>query len=250
MHDIETGEVRIIGSFGKVCDELGMDRTTKFKDTRKVLKPSLIKGRYEIKELEDETPWMTAEEAKVTKGLYTIKITHPDGRVDIHNTNLEVIKKYKLWDMSQSVKEIVRRMGEKHPELKLEVVQNVVVIPLQGLKVDTKEIVEAPSIRAMARLTGLTFSSIRLALHKGEEHVLNGYAFRYKTDKEWSTNLSETKHKAVPIKATSMKDGSVTLYNSFKEAAFKIPGAGYYRLLNAIKNKTPYRKHYYTTVDE
>lgn len=101
----------------------------------------------------------------------------------------------------------------------------------------------------MSRLTGLTFSSIRLALQKGEQYIFNGYAFRYKSDKEWSTNLSEHKHKAVPIKATSMKDGVVTVYNSLKEAAFKIPGAGYYRLLNAIKNKTPYRKHYFTTVD-
>jgi hypothetical protein len=250
VRDIETGEIREFGSFGKVCDELGMDRTTKFKDTRKVLKPSLINGRYEVKELEDETPWMTVEEAKVTKGLYTIKITHPDGKVDTHNTNLEVIKKYKLWDISHSVKEIVRRMGEKHPELKLEVIQNVVVVPLQALKVDTMEIVEAPSIREMTRLTGLTFSSIRLALHKGEEYIFKGYAFRYNTDKEWSATLSETKHKAVPIKATSMKDGTVTIYNSFKEAAFKIPGAGYNRINNAIKNKTPYRNRYYTTVDE
>lgn len=76
----------------------------------------------------------------------------------------------------------------------------------------------------MSRLTGLTFSSIRLALQKGEEHILNGYAFRYKTDKEWSTNLSEAKYKAVPIKITDARDGTVTVYNSIKEAMFKIPG--------------------------
>ena len=249
VRDIETGEVREFGSFSKVCEELGMDPSTKFKDTRKLLKPSLLKNRYEVKELEDDNPWMTREEASVVKGLFTIKITHPDGKVDIHNTNLEIIKKYKLWDISHSVKEIVRRMGEKHPELKLEVIQNVTVKPIQALKVDTRELIDAPSIREMSRLINLSFSSIRLTLQKGEEYILNGYAFRYKTDKEWSTNLSEHKHKALSIKVTNVRDGTVTIYNSIKEAVFKIPGSGYYRIINAIKNKTPYRKCYFTTID-
>lgn len=247
--DIVTGEVREFGSFSKVCEELGMDPSTKFKDTRKVLKPSLLKNRYEVKELEDDSPWMTREEASVVKGLFTIKITHPDGKVDIHNTNLEVIKKYKLWGMSQSVKEIVRSMGEKHPELKLEVIQNVTVKPLQALKVDTMELIDAPSIREMSRLINLSFSSIRLALQKGEEYIFSGYAFRYKTDKEWSKNLSAHKHKALSINVSDVRDGTVTIYNSIKEATFKIPGTSYYRIMNAIKNKTPYRKRYFTTID-
>lgn len=247
VRDIETGEVREFGSFSKVCEEIGMDPSTKFKDTRKLLKPSLLKGRYEVKELEDNSPWMTKEEASVVKGLFTIKITHPDGKVDIHNTNLEIIKKYKLWGMSQSVKEIVRSMKEKHPELTLEVIQNVVVKPIQGINAATKEIVEADSIRDMARLTGVTFSSVRLALHRGEEYVMNGYAFRYKTGAPWSKNLSESKLKARPIKMVSAIDGGAVTYSSIKSMIANNPGIDYKRAINAMKKNRPYRKHYFTT---
>jgi hypothetical protein len=247
VRDIETGEIREFGSFSKVCEELGMDPSTKFKDTRKLLKPSLLKNRYEVKELEDDSPWMTREEASVVKGLFTIKITHPDGKVDIHNTNLEIIKKYKLWGMSQSVKEIVRSMKEKHPELTLEVIQNVVVKPIQGINAATREIVEADSIKAMARLTGLCFSSIRLALYRGEEYVMNGYAFRHKTDKPWSKNLSESKLKARPIKMVSVIDGGAVTYGSIKSMIANNPGVDYKRVINAMKKNKPYRGHYFTT---
>jgi len=246
VRDIETGEVREFGSFSKVCEEVGMDPSTKFKDTRKLLKPSLLKDRYEVKELEDDSPWMTKEEASVVKGLFTIKITHPDGTVDVHNTNLEIIKKYKLWGMSQSVKEIVRRMKEKHPELTLEVIQNVVVKPIQGINAATKEIVETDSIRDMARLTGVTFSSVRLALHRGEEYVMNGYAFRYKTDAPWSKNLSESKLKARPVRAISLVDGGAVTYSSIKSLMASGLGVKYNALIRAIKRNKPYRKHYFT----
>ena len=71
----------------------------------------------------------------------------------------------------------------------------------------------------IAKLTGLHKSIIRKTLVVGEHRSYMGYAFRYKTDKTWTKEISDASPRSVCIQARHETTRQTLMFDSLRKLA-------------------------------
>lgn len=118
-------------------------------------------------------------------------------------------------------------------------------------KIESKIIIDK-SVPDLFEKIGIPKHSIRLCLRTDETKVKNGYAFRYKSDKEWDTNFVEYIKVKIKILTINILTGEKKNYSSLRQTSKELKldrNAIKYSLINntifngylfkEIKNNTP-----------
>lgn len=219
VRNAETGMVSTFSSARNACDFMGIDPSTKIARLIRKTKHRLIEEKFEVKLLNDTSPWFYEQfESGTVSGRYTVIITKPDGSVEIHPDKRKFQKDFKIWNIS-NVEHMCSKFREAYPMHKIAIVDNYSEGAIEAYEVETGEITSADNIRQLSKIIGVDFNAIRTSLLVGETRVTRGYAFRYKTDTQWNTNFTEYKSKPLCILATHRKTGEVKNFKSLREAA-------------------------------
>lgn len=218
VRDVKTGEITNYHSIGSMFDAIGAKRVT-VNELEKAKKGHLLKKRYEVRLDGDDTPWFY-EENKIQKraGRYIITITNPQGEVKKFYDVRDVVREYKLWNMSWSVEMIQREIPKRLPGSTVDIEDTMTLSEIEAYQVDTGKITTYESMRDASRKIGIQFSSIRTCVRTSETKVIQGYAFRSKSDKPWNTNFT------IPVEpkcilATNEETKETIKFKSMREAA-------------------------------
>lgn len=207
VRDIETSTIKTYDSFKQVCLDIGLNENTKFKDKIYRKRTKIVRNRYEIKELSDNSPWMSTEEASVMKNKYTITLSYPDGSTEIFYTITDLMKKLSIWNISYNINKILEVAKVKYPDLKIDVVDNFSSGEVQSLNIKTGEVIEANSIRELSRKLNLGFSTIHKAVNSPVQYDCKGYVFRYKTNEPWKTDYKRHPNAPKHVRAINVVSG-------------------------------------------
>lgn len=218
VRDNVDGQIYIFPSIASACLYMGV--SIKPLSSLSYIKPGkLIRGRYEIKALSDDTPWFYGSKTDVVDGgQYTITVTKPNNEQELFYS-LGVFKKAMgIWNVS-NITQAIDKARNKYPENKFDYIRNYGIEPIQCLVIETGEILEAPSTAAMARKLGLPRTVIRYVLLGGESREYKGYAFRFKSEKPWSKDVAATIYSPVRLEAVNPLTNEKLEFKSLRDAA-------------------------------
>ena len=223
VRDIKTSVVTTYDSFKHVCLAIGLHENTRFKDKANRKRTTVVRDRYEIKELEDNSPWMSDEDALIRKSKYTITLTHPDNSIEILYTIPELMKRLRIWNISYNVNKIVEVAKVKYPDMRIDVVDNFAGGEVQALNTASGIVTEANSVRELSRKLNLGFSTIHKAVNNPEKYECKGYVFRYKTNEPWETSYKRHPNAPKHIRAKNVVTGEEIDFPTMKDvcATFK-----------------------------
>lgn len=237
VRDLEIGTVKNYDSFKQVCLDIGLHENTRYLDKIYRKKTKLIKDRYEIKELEDVSPWMSNEEASIKKNKYTITLTNLNGSNEIFYTITDLMKRLKIWNISYNIVEILKVAKIKYPEIQIDVIDNFIEKEVQALNLKTGNIINAMSIRELSRILNFGFSTIHKAINNPIKYDCKGYIFRYKTNDLWNTNYKRHPNAPKHIKAINIVTKEEINFPTI-EATFNTFKTSYFVIKSKINNKT------------
>jgi hypothetical protein len=224
VKDCVTNTVTIYESFRQVCTAIGLTQCTKFRNTLYKRKPSILKNRYEIKLLEDKTPWLSDTNRSIKKGMYQTDVEYADGSVETFHDTRDIMKKLKIWNVSCNIKNIIEKAKLIYPGIKFTVAKNYEVIPVQAMCVQTGVVTNAKSVREISRILKIDFAKILNVLKQKLNRIVDGYVFRYESDLPWNTNFQTYISAKKTILAENKITGEIVRLGSYRQAAafFKI----------------------------
>lgn len=219
VRDFITGEVTQYSALSEVNKLVGTQYNTPAQTYLERMPSNLYKGRYEVRVEGDERPWYYEGKDKIEKnGKYTVTITDEDGNVNVIRDVRDLIKEYKLWNLSNNVRLLTSVLKERQPELDIKVEGTDLIEPIEVLEIATGVVTEYPSIRKVSRELGLTFGMVRTYVKRDKRYAYKGYVFRYKSDEPFTWE-EEVLNPIKTIKATNKFNGKVKILNSKREAA-------------------------------
>ena len=236
IRDITDGKVYEFKSITEACRHIGI-----FIDgglgNAKFLRPHfLMKDRYEIRIGNDNRPWFYENiNSKLPYGRYITRVTFPSGEIkdfyDVRDVRKELKVKIKT---GISVYTLVERALRDNPDLKIDIIDLYKTKLIQGYELSTGKIYESTSRYTLSKIINVNRTSIKLALRRGENYVIHGFAFRYKTDKKWNTNFSEAINRPKCILAIN-KDGRKIECTS-KRDALRLTGVNRLAICRSLHN--------------
>ncbi len=236
--DIETGEIVIHDSIKKLCEYFELDPNNPPVARDKKTRHNLIKHKYQLKKLDDNTPWAEVDDPLMRKNKYTIELVFPDGKREEYKDIVSVMRRLKIWNISYNISEIKRVAAGKYPGLIINVTENVVVKKVEAKNVLTGEITKADTISALARILGINKSTIVAALTRTRMYVCKGYIFRHQTEDPWPTEIYRHTNGLEAIEAVNEKTGEKLLFSSIKEFC-KLFNVSYYITKSRLNDGLP-----------
>lgn len=240
VRDEETGEIKIYHSFRNICLDLGLADTVKFKDVTSSDRPRLIKGRYQVKELEDESPWANVSEINEKKNRYTITVKMPDGHSRLYTKTSELCKELGIWNVGCNIVNVIQKAKTKYPGIDFNVIENFGPKPVQAYEIETGTITSADTVIQLSKLLKIGSSTIGVALKLGETHNCKGYAFRFKSDKPWDTAFKISPYKPICVKATNVFTSESLTFPSVNSAVEHF-GSSHVIIRKKIEQRGVYR---------
>lgn len=217
VQDCKTWEVHSFATMSEACRWMNVEPriVANFDFTR----PSkIIKDRYEIRFGDVRTPWIYKKGDEIRAGRYTITVDLGQGDVRTYHDRRDLISDLKIWNCS-GIEDTLARGRELYPLAKFEYSDNYINVPIQYINVNTREIKECSTIAEIARVLGLHKSNVRNALTVGESRSFQGYAFRYKTNTEWCSDIQDAPSKSLCIEARHIHTNEVMIFESKRKAA-------------------------------
>lgn len=240
VKDITSGIIKNYNSFKSFCEDVGFNEKERFKVKPLKTKSRLLNDRYEVKEKEDNSPWMSEEQYNQKLNKYIITLTFADGKKEVFHAITEVMFRLKIWNISYNIQEIIRVAKEKHPNVKIDYIENFSNKAIQALKVDTGEIIDAESIRKISLITNVAFSTIQKAINENSNFIHKGYIFRFKSEDPWPTNFFKNPNAPKKIQAKNVKTGEVIIFPSVKVAKKGLNTSGFL-IRSRMKDNLPFR---------
>lgn len=224
VRDSQTGDVVEYRSLAEATEALGVAVGSIAKALSTIRKNKMFQDRYEIKHLDDTSPW-THEQGVKKAGRYITTVTAPDGSMEEFHDTRDVIKRYKLWNMGGTgIRHILERMSCDYPDHTVNVVDQYDTRPIQAIRISDRRVMETATIREMSRFTGMDHRYIRRHLVSPSLYSVDGFAYRYKTDESWPATIEPLPSKSVCILATHSSTGEQIEFKSLRTAAdhFKV----------------------------
>lgn len=220
--DIYTQEVFEFPSIQALRTFLGNKDTSKeIEFAQGVRANKLYAGKYEIRVGNDTRPWVYGETSvNIEASRYIITVIDGEKTLQFNGTR-SVIKHYKLWNLiTNSADQIVKVLLEKHPDLKVSVVDQYESRPIEVLEVKTGNVTVFPTARSIEREFGICKSMVLLTTKRNGTKITHGYRMRYQSSDPW-TNEVTYNERMLPrrIEITDKVTQVTTLYNSEKEVS-------------------------------
>lgn len=221
--DTTTGEVQEFPSLGSASAHMGLAPTTYNQYTAKLMLGKLVKQRWEMRVDGDDRPWYykvghAADiQNRVAKILTTV--TFPDGSVETYNRVNDVVRRFKLWNLSSNIHKLAAVIEERYPGCKVKVEEKFNRFPVEAYELQTGRWIKAETMRGLARELGLSAATIPVSLMQPENVARCGYLFRYQIEGPWNLRVKEHKSKAQCIVATFVDTGKEVQFSSMSECA-------------------------------
>jgi hypothetical protein len=218
IRDFNTGIVREFCSLAQASCFMGLTvqsvRLNKLYD----VKGRLINNRYELKLIDDKTPWFYENKhEKVRLGRYVIIVTNPNGTIDYFHDLRDFKDKFKIWNCPK-LADILHRARLEHPDFVFNYIDYYHNESIQAFDVKNNAVHETKTISEMSKKLNIPEHTIRGCLRSNETRVKNGYAFRYKTDKNWNTNFVQYEKPQTRILATNQVTSEKIKLDSIRQA--------------------------------
>lgn len=236
VRDIETGAVCEYKTITELAREIGLANHERWRIREYKTQPTIVMDRYEVKHVDDASPWTDRDAIGVKKNKHTIHVTFPDGKIEIFGDNVSLMKRFKIWNISYNVREIARVLVEKYPNHKVEIVENHTTKPAEALNVLTGEVIDGDTLRQLALLTGNAYSSVHKAVTSNDLCVRNGYIFRYKSEDPWPDTFRRNPNSPKPYRARNVRTDEIVLFPS-EGAILKTLSVSRFVLYSRIQNK-------------
>lgn len=176
--DVLTGEIAIYRSLTEMVAKLGIGSIRNFDST---LPGYLLNRRYEIKRLDDDSPWFyeDKDEAPVDgdpiKAIYTITVLDKITGELSHFTNVKVFyKTYGIWTKSGTLRDGIAVLQEKCPHLDISHKRNSVIGPYRVIDLTDQSSSIFPSIAEVSSATGRTRSELQFDLSRRLKFIYDG----------------------------------------------------------------------------
>lgn len=222
VRDFYTGVVTEFSSLSQACSFMGLGKRVfnpLAQRTKYNIKSRLVNKQYEFKLLEDNTPWYYENKTKKEiVGRYIIKSISPEGIEEVFYQAVDFKKRFRTWNCP-SIQDMIYKARMENPGYKFEYEDLFTNRPIQCYNVKNKIIFEEKSIRLMAERLGMPKHYVQNCIAAGEHRVRDGFAFRFKTDKDWNTNFEEHKKFQIPVLAHNKISGEEFTFDSYKQAA-------------------------------
>ena len=220
VRDFFTGKVYDFASKAQAATFMGISTTMLNKINAPIRKGKLYADRYEFKLQDDDTPWFyESRKVKLKPGRYLLTVTTEDGEQTVFSDLRDFKKQYGIWNVSNA-EEILKLAKTRYPKLKFDLVDQYKSLPVQAYCLESKEIVETRTIRQMAQKVSVSYGKIHRCLRGHETWTYNGYAFRYKTEKNWDTSfVKKDVPRSKPLQATNLITQETLVFPSMTAAA-------------------------------
>ncbi len=220
IRDFRTGVVRHFPSLTQAGLCIGMTVSSMRLNKKPKRKGYLLKGIYEFKSEEDQTPWFYENKNEAVKnGRYMIEVKNQDGTIDYFHDTRDFQKKFKLWNCG-SVKVMIEKAKANNLGVNFTLHDFYRSEPIQSYNTKTKEILETKTIAEMSTRTGIPQHLIKDSLSGNETWVKKGFAFRYKSQDDWNTDfINKGEPRGKGLKLTNKTSGEIKLFNSIREAS-------------------------------
>lgn len=223
VRDVVTGKITTYDSISDLSKSLGTGSGLSSTTISFKLPGHLWKGRYEIKHLEDESPWYHEDEDVVhsKKAHYTITVTNVSSE-DVQKFNSVRLfrKHYGLWAKSDNIDLLIDAFKTKYPGHEVTYVRNALAGPYVAVDVTTNEHFIFNSIKESAKFIGRGTSEIQADLFRKNRYIYNSkWVIRVHDDQ---TELAEYSHKPNRynnVEITYLPTREKYVANSIKAAA-------------------------------
>lgn len=221
--DSYTGEVVVHKSVTELGKYLGVRITgaNKFDNTMPGYK---FKGRYEVKRLDDESPWYYENPNVVKEGggklMYTITVYDKNiGKKLIYGDVGVFYKTYGVKPTKGGLEESMKIFKSKYPHMDVSFKRHALTGPYRVLNLEDNKEILIKSIAEVADITGCNRNMIQYDLSRGLKFIYNNKWII--VSKSTELNISEYVHK--PSKSTAVKiintlTGDTTEVDSIHEA--------------------------------
>ena len=188
IRNVTTKEVKIFSAISLAASYMGLSPYRRINDIFNFKRKSyLIKGQYEIKRLDDPTPWFYENmNNPIISGRYVITVIDDKGTEEVfYNVNSLLLKYPTRCGFVGNLSRKIKRVLDVYPDIKISVTDTYVTLPIQALEIATGKVTEAISSAILAKLINLCRVAIKRSLDAGETKIYKGYSIRYKSDTEW-----------------------------------------------------------------
>ena len=188
IRDITDGKIYEFKSLGEACRFMNCSLFSHVSILRNN-KDRLIKGKYQIKLIDDLTDWTLS-----TKGdkdsILLITVIDKNNKKYEFNSICDVFDYFGLINKNGKYKHQIDKYAKDNGILlEYKIIKNNKTI--QVYELSTNIITNYRSILDISKTLNINCSSIRQTLSRGETSVTNGFAFRYKINRKWNTNFSK-----------------------------------------------------------
>lgn len=217
VRNFETKEVNVFETVADACKFMGVTRTTmrifKLHNVKR-----LINGLYQLRLISDNKEWEEQVDFCI-KSQVEVLVKKDNFIMDRFNGFKPFITKYNVSVNKLSAAQIKRAFmrNPKYHGLTVEIINQKINQPIQVYNVASGEACTYDSIQLTSDALNVNPSSIRAALNRHESWVINGYAYRYASNKKWNTNWNYPRNKPMCIRCIS-PSGEESFYYSAREA--------------------------------
>ena len=242
VFDIKTQEEHNFPSLSQAGEAMGYrDRVSK-EILNLTFPESLVKQRYEVKLGDDDSPWYylnkTVYEPPARFKISVLK----DGKVyKEYPGNRQLIKDWKLWNISNNTELLCRIAKEKYPEYDFLFEDRNPILPVQARNIKTGLVLDAESRNEAARKTGVPRGIVKNYVKNGRNIAYNDWQFRFKSDEPWEN----PEEKLMPrcIAATNLSTGEVKVFSSIRACSKDLSIEDRKAIVLRIRNGNPYQNY-------
>lgn len=180
--NVYTGEITIFNSLNQIVKELNIpySRISLFKVSTGRLPGYLFNKKYEVKTLEDNSPWYyendNLDKSSIGKRAHiTIKVTNKEnGETKIFNNTKKVNDYYKCRLPSINCEDLKSNIEKRYNNLSVEIIRNSLNGPYRIYNIINKTLINTVnSLDVMKDLIGIGRNMIRDDLFKGKKYIYN-----------------------------------------------------------------------------
>lgn len=221
IRDKETGHILTFPSFSKACMFMGLGPTYFSSNNLYLRKHKLIRNRYELKLLDDETPWFYENyNGDPIAPRFIIALKWKDGRRETIYGPRELKKRFKYFNHGgDGLHKLIELATKDHPDLEIEYEDSFDTRPIQAYRLSDGKTFEAETITKMAALIGMHKNDVRSGLHSQLKKKTPEYLFRRKSDIPWDLNITYHPNTSWCIQCVHAENNQELVFQTLTKAA-------------------------------
>lgn len=225
VRDVKTGKVTVYRSINSMLMALGITAGSSFASITSKLPGYLLKKRYEIKLVGDDSPWYheSIDPSDFNHGKSYFTITVRDKLTGVErkfNRVKQFVETYGLTKQSVTLDQLILLFEERYPNCVVSYDRNALKGPYYVLDIQDRVLEVFTSIQAISERIGRTKAELQVDLSRGMKYI---YAKRWVihvgTERKDFSGYVDKPSQSKPVEVTRISTGEIQDVPSLKQAA-------------------------------